>query len=84
MGCYFFSVSFLKRFNSFVVLFELLDLLFKFLASVIEPFLKIHDLQLHLIQLFLMSLFHLLLFLLDLLLEGLKRVLGLVFLPQVS
>ena len=84
MRCYFLGVSFLKRFNSFVVLFELFDLLFKFLTSVIEPFLQIHHLQLHVIQLFLMSFLHLLLLLLDLLLVGLERFLGLVLFSQVS
>lgn len=84
MRCYFLGVSFLKCFNSFVVLFELFDLLFKFLTSVIEPFLQIHHLQLHVIQLFLMSFLHLLLLLLDLLLVGLERFLGLVLFSQVS
>lgn len=84
MSCYFFCVGFFKRLDSFVVLFELLNLLFEFLASVIETFLKVHHLQLHFLKLLLVCFFHLFLLLFNLLFVRFEGVLAVDFLAQVS
>jgi hypothetical protein len=84
MCCNLLGVGFLKSFNCFVVLFELFDLLFKFLAPVVETLLQIHHLKLHLFKLLLMRLLHLLFLLLDLRFVGFESILGFVLFSQVS
>ena len=75
MCCDLLCMCFLKSFDGFVILFELFDLLFEFLASVIEALLQIHNLKLHIVKLFPVCLLHLLFLLLDLCFIGFESIL---------